>query len=144
MVTYDKKITFDSIEIDEPIFCSVLICFNQKNQVLLVSRRNNHSAWGLPGGKLDEGENAADCAVRETFEETGYRVSALCPVLVMKDDHGHVCMCYMGHVSDPIDLPYGSGESDLLVKWDSPDVLLNSSPFAKFNEEVLKSINYIK
>ncbi len=30
--------------------------------------------WTFPGGGLEEGETPAQCAVREMFEETGYRV----------------------------------------------------------------------
>jgi ADP-ribose pyrophosphatase YjhB (NUDIX family) len=30
--------------------------------------------WTLPGGGLDHGEHPRDAAVREVFEETGYRV----------------------------------------------------------------------
>ena len=32
--------------------------------------------WSFPGGKLEEGENAAAAAARETLEETGYRVGS--------------------------------------------------------------------
>jgi 8-oxo-dGTP pyrophosphatase MutT (NUDIX family) len=31
--------------------------------------------WSLPGGAVEQGETAAEGAIRETMEETGYRVS---------------------------------------------------------------------
>lgn len=39
-----------------------------------VVHRPWHEDWSLPKGKLDPGETPAGCAVRETWEETGYRV----------------------------------------------------------------------
>jgi 8-oxo-dGTP diphosphatase len=41
--------------------------------VLLVRRHGSHGAgtWSPPGGYLDFGEDPADCAARETREETG-------------------------------------------------------------------------
>jgi 8-oxo-dGTP pyrophosphatase MutT (NUDIX family) len=33
-----------------------------------------HSGWTMPGGGIDAGEDPADAAVREVFEETGYHV----------------------------------------------------------------------
>lgn len=33
-----------------------------------------HSGWTMPGGGMDPGEDPADAAVREVFEETGYDV----------------------------------------------------------------------
>ena len=33
-----------------------------------------HSGWTMPGGGIDPGEDPADAAVREVFEETGYHV----------------------------------------------------------------------
>ena len=44
------------------------LVFNDKNELLMIFRRGK---WDLPKGKLDEGEDIEDCAVREVKEETG-------------------------------------------------------------------------
>src|SRR5690348_7931408 len=41
---------------------------------LLLIRRTDNDNWALPGGAMDPGESMTDCAVRETFEETGMHV----------------------------------------------------------------------
>lgn len=38
---------------------------------VLLARRSDTRAWGLPGGIIDPAEHPADAAVREVFEETG-------------------------------------------------------------------------
>ncbi len=42
-------------------------------RVLLIRRRDD-GTWGLPGGGVEPGETWAACAVRECWEETGWRV----------------------------------------------------------------------
>ena len=61
------------------ICCSYLICFSLNSfvfnfyfQCLLVQGYPASTTWGFPKGKLEEGENDIDAAVREMFEETGY------------------------------------------------------------------------
>ena len=51
------------------------------DDVLLIRKKRGHGAGKIngPGGKLDAGESPAQCAVRETFEETG--IEALDPQL---------------------------------------------------------------
>lgn len=39
-------------------------------------RKNQRNEWGLPGGKVDRGEQPAETAVREMREELGYEVEA--------------------------------------------------------------------
>jgi 8-oxo-dGTP pyrophosphatase MutT (NUDIX family) len=46
----------------------------QGGQVLLLE--NERDEWELPGGKLELGEDPADCVVREIGEETGWEVTA--------------------------------------------------------------------
>jgi len=44
--------------------------------ILGVSRRLDPNKFGLPGGKLEDNEFPIDAAIRETFEETGVKVSS--------------------------------------------------------------------
>jgi 8-oxo-dGTP pyrophosphatase MutT (NUDIX family) len=46
----------------------------QDGRVLLLE--NERAEWELPGGKLELGEDPADCVVREISEESGWQVSA--------------------------------------------------------------------
>jgi 8-oxo-dGTP pyrophosphatase MutT (NUDIX family) len=41
---------------------------NSKREILFIYRLNK---WDLPKGKIEKGEKAADCALREVAEETG-------------------------------------------------------------------------
>jgi 8-oxo-dGTP pyrophosphatase MutT (NUDIX family) len=53
---------------------------NQTDEALLIFRRGK---WDLPKGKLDEGENLEECAVREVEEETGLRnITLLSPLMI--------------------------------------------------------------
>lgn len=46
------------------------VIFDTDRRVLIL-KRSRGIYWSLPGGRLDLGESAQDCCVRETFEETG-------------------------------------------------------------------------
>ena len=46
------------------------VIFDADRRVLIL-KRSRGIYWSLPGGRLDIGESAQDCCVRETFEETG-------------------------------------------------------------------------
>lgn len=47
-------------------------------RVLLIQRSDN-GHWALPAGAMELGESIAECAVREVWEETGLRASAVTP-----------------------------------------------------------------
>jgi 8-oxo-dGTP pyrophosphatase MutT (NUDIX family) len=55
-------------------FGSAAICFNEKNEVLMV-RSGGNERWAIPSGGIEKGESPEDCCIREVKEETGYDVS---------------------------------------------------------------------
>jgi ADP-ribose pyrophosphatase YjhB (NUDIX family) len=59
--------------------CAGAIVHDHAGRLLLVRRANEPSRglWCEPSGRCEPGEDAADAAVRETFEETGLVVRAV-------------------------------------------------------------------
>ena|SRR3989344_7376530 len=49
---------------------------NKKGKVLLIKRAAS-GTWGMPGGFHDLGETPLKCAIRECFEETGYKIKII-------------------------------------------------------------------
>ena len=45
--------------------------FDPAGKKLLLTRRTDNGAWGLPGGAMDAGESASEGCAREVLEETG-------------------------------------------------------------------------
>src|ERR671913_1662952 len=64
------------------------------DRILLV-KEPDEAGWAVPGGWADVGESPSETAVRETLEESGYRVK---PVRLLaaydRDRHGHPPMAY--------------------------------------------------
>ena len=59
----------------EPIILNFAggILTNNQNEILL-QKRSDFDAWGLPGGALEFGESAQEACIREFLEETGLKV----------------------------------------------------------------------
>jgi ADP-ribose pyrophosphatase YjhB (NUDIX family) len=52
---------------------------------VLLQRRTDNGMWALPGGAMNLGESVAECAVRETREETGLDVEVIGIVGIYSD-----------------------------------------------------------
>ncbi len=50
-----------------------VVVFDKNNKVLL-HQREDFRIWSLPGGHIDEQESWQVAAIREVYEETGYKV----------------------------------------------------------------------
>lgn len=50
------------------------ILFSENRKEILLIKRRDVPVWVLPGGGIDKGELPEEAAVREMYEETGYKV----------------------------------------------------------------------
>lgn len=53
------------------------IILNENRSKVLLVKRQDIPFWVLPGGGIEDGENATDSVVREVFEETGLTVKVI-------------------------------------------------------------------
>ncbi|WP_276133679.1 NUDIX hydrolase [Polluticoccus soli] len=65
-----EKLWEELYKLYEPIDAGGGVVLNEDGHVLMIFRRGK---WDLPKGKLDDGEDIADCALREVSEETGLK-----------------------------------------------------------------------
>ncbi len=57
--------------------CGCIMLNKDMTKVVLV-RNWKGTNWSFPKGKINEGESPYDCAIRETFEETGFNPTEYC------------------------------------------------------------------
>ena len=71
------------------------IIFREDGAFLLGRRQGSFYAgyWEFPGGKVEEGEDAAEALARELDEELGIRVGRLNPWVVRRHDYEHANVC---------------------------------------------------
>lgn len=115
---------------------------NSIEEVLSVSRRNDFTQWGLPGGKQEFGESNLICAIREAKEETNALLipDRLIPIYsgacYGKDGWSYWVTTYLynGHIIGPI-----LAEDEFQVKTMEMESLCYSelSPFHEYNRKVL-------
>lgn len=120
-----------------------VIVLNEDYDILSVSRRGQPSAYGLPGGKVENGEHSIDAAIRETAEETGLHLVRTDLVNVYRGDDGHgydvVAYAYRRLVNSA---HIKQMEPDMAVSWVTPSQLL-SGPFVSYNDAVLKAMLFL-
>lgn len=59
---------------------SVVLVRNHQAEILLVRQNYGHRFYGLPGGKIETGEDPRSAAIRELYEETGLHTSSVTPI----------------------------------------------------------------
>ena len=109
-----------------------------EGKVLGVSRKTDPNDFGLPGGKVDEGETLYDAMVREVKEETGLTVLKAKP-LFFREDTDFVAVVYL------VEQYYGEISTDEAgaVKWIDFEVLKQGS-FGDYNTMLEQQIQFLK
>jgi 8-oxo-dGTP pyrophosphatase MutT (NUDIX family) len=73
-----------------------VLAYDEDSRVLLQRRRDT-GQWAIPMGKQELGETVAQCAVRETREETGVTIEVT-GILGIYSDPGHIVAYSDGEV----------------------------------------------
>ncbi len=115
--------------------CALLV---KDGQILAVSRRNDHTKFGMPGGKVDPGETPEAALIREVQEETGLTVTSMSPIYraVCMGDRDFDCITYKVTVEGEIVQHPGEG----VIRYVDPNVLY-TGPFGVYNQEALKMVS---
>jgi 8-oxo-dGTP pyrophosphatase MutT (NUDIX family) len=123
----------------------VLIPFGDK--YLAVSRRNDTTQWGFPGGKVDAYESASEAAKRELNEETGLYIDTdlLIPIysgLAAGEVDYWVTSFLYEQGSDPHENLELIPEEGLTIELKDPEDLSDTScsPFALYNRSVFHAL----
>lgn len=115
----------------------------QDGLILAVSRRYDSTKFGLPGGKLELLETPKEAAIRETYEETGIKVTE-CTQIYRREEPpdsigGEYFYAYAFFATSWEGVPHTSTEG--LVKWISAKELTSSSgAFPDYNRATLDSM----
>lgn len=123
------------------------IVLHPDGRVLACTRRNQPSQWGLPGGKVDLGEDPAHAAHRELHEETGVFAENSMLIWEAVDSHQYLTRAYLmydlvpGTLWNPTE-PYQI-EPGITVDWVDRSILTDptSSPFASYNRAVFAALD---
>lgn len=114
--------------------CGILI---EDGKILTVSRKNDQTKLGLPGGKVDRGELPQESMVRECLEETGIKVTVSVDSFADYCTSDYYVICYiLCRVSDEV-LEISDEETGK-VEFVEIKKLLESSPFADYNRKAFE------
>ena len=117
--------------------CALII---RNGKALCVSRKDDHNDFGMPGGKVNNGESLIDAMEREVLEETGYSVIHTSEMTFTDKCGSREVTTLLCRISD---INAGVDESETgSVEWLDPTVLLTGS-FAAYNNLALKHFGVI-
>ena len=123
-------------------------CIIEKDGLYLaVSRRNDITQWGFPGGKVEEGESSIHAIQRELEEEIDsyFGSRKLEPIFVDKCEgdveYWVTTYLFTGEFTSKIEYLYT--EEGLTIAWKTQRELCSTfrSPFAKYNYKAFAALD---
>lgn len=110
-----------------PSYTVGAMCFIEREDgALLLVRQVYRQHWGVPGGLLERGEDAADAARREVFEETGLAVELVGEArVVVEPDPQRVDVVYRARLAAGTDASSARPRSPEITEtaWFAADAL---------------------
>jgi len=131
--TYNK---YKQLKSEVPLAVSVIV-MNTKGQIVGVSRKNDHTDFSLPGGKVEtDDKDMLDGCIRELSEETGLFYERENFIKIHEGHHGDYWQktYYINVISDMDDSVFDYDEPHV-VKWTDWETVFDGS-FGKYNRIV--------
>jgi len=126
LLRHDKRIaqlegvavaSLDAVEFEhwQPDRFATLMFVVRRGEVLLIRKKRGHGAGKIngPGGMVESGETALQCALRETEEEVGVRALDVLPLaeLRFQDTDGSSMLGYAFKAGDCLGAPHETAEA---------------------------------
>lgn len=117
-----------------------VLIMNENGQLLSVSRKNDPTDIGLPGGKIEPGETPLEACLRELFEETGYKIidARYAQLVYCAESEGKLAVTYQIPFAaiKQVERPKENG----VVAWVEPGVLADGKTFGEYNTGLFKTL----
>ena len=108
-----------------------------------ITKRGDTSRTGVPCGKVRDGEDPWEAAVRETFEETGFDVSECKPLKKFTCQQGHY-MVTVFMIDSPIKEFKSFDRSEgRVIYGDATFLVGRDNPYRSFNERMLREFGIL-
>lgn len=112
--------------------CALIFQPVQGDKVLAVSRKDNPNDFGLPGGKVDDGENLVSAVKRELLEETGLTCTVWRPIFSAVDGEYYVTTFFVSEFEGDIK----TKETGVVKFVSSREIMSDNASFRNYNKKL--------